>query len=117
LIEVDLVLDSWLCIEQLRVHGHSIRLAHGASVPCAAVSALARTAARVIEADTLLRSEGGADHEGSLELRVQDCPVERREWLRGVSDSLLVGLRDVEAEYPDDCRVRLHTQEECRNGT
>ena len=117
MIEVDLVLDSELCIERLRVLGHSPQLVHGTSVPCAAVSALVRTAARVIEADSRVRSGGGADREGSLELRVDECPEDRREWLRGVSDLLIVGLRDVEKEYPGDCSLRLHTQEECLNGT
>ncbi len=35
-----------------------------------------------------------------------------REWLRGITDFLIVGLKDIEADYPEECRIVLKTQEE-----
>jgi uncharacterized protein YsxB (DUF464 family) len=65
----------------------------------------------------MVSSEGEADREGSLELRIGEYDTSRGEWLRGVSDSLVLGLTDVAREYPDECRLDLYRQEECRNGT
>jgi uncharacterized protein YsxB (DUF464 family) len=90
----------------LRASGHAAGTAPGASVPCAAVSVLLRTAARVLWAAGAVGA-GGADEPGLMELVVSP---ERRvppDWLRGVTDSLLTGLRDLEAEFPREVALRI----------
>jgi len=96
----------------LSTEGHAVREAGSASIPCAAVSSLVRTTARIVAGRAGIESSGNAPHPGSLELRIHRVEVASREWLQGITDFLIVGLKDIEAEYPDECRIVLNTQEE-----
>ena len=112
MIEVQLLLDTSMCVSRLTTDGHAVRSAGKDSIPCAAVSSLVRTAARLVEGHTGIDSSGAAPQPGSLELRLDRVDAESRNWLRGVTDYLVVGLKDIEADYPDDCSIVLKTQEE-----
>lgn len=101
-----------MCVSRLTTDGHAVRSAGRDSIPCAAVSSLVRTAARVVEGRNGIVSSGTAPQPGSLELRLDRVDAESRDWLRGVTDYLVVGLKDIEADYPDDCSIVLKTQEE-----
>ena len=112
MIEVQLLLDTSMCLVRLSTKGHAAREAGSASIPCAAVSALVRTTARIVEGRAGIESSGNAPHPGSLELRLYRVEAASREWLRGITDFLIVGLKDIEADYPGECRIVLNTQEE-----
>ena len=112
MIEVLLLLDKSMCLVGLSTEGHALRKAGEASVPCAAVSSLVRTTARMVEGRTGIESSGSAPYPGSLQLTLHRVDAASREWLRGITDFLVVGLKDVEADYPQECRLVLKTQEE-----
>ena len=66
----------------------------------------------MIEGHTGIVSSGDAPQPGSLKLRLDRVDAESRDWLRGVTDFLVVGLKDIESDYPGDCSIVLKTQEE-----
>jgi len=111
-IEVQLLLDTSMCLVGLSTAGHAARKTGEASIPCAAVSSLVRTTARIIEGRTGIESSGNASRPGSLELMLHRVDADSREWLRGITDFIVVGLKDIEADYPEECRLVLKTQEE-----
>jgi hypothetical protein len=59
-----------------------------------------RTAARVLYSVDGLVTTGAADTPGEMRLELSRDAKTGREWLRGVTDFLLRGLRDLEAEFP-----------------
>ncbi|MFW6250104.1 MAG: ribosomal-processing cysteine protease Prp [Alkalispirochaetaceae bacterium] len=84
---------------RLRSEGHAVAGDEG-SVPCAAVSALIGSASRSLVGVRGCDVDGSAPEPGKLELRVLRVLPWRRRWLRGVTDLLVQGLRDVAEEYP-----------------
>lgn len=111
MIRVAVELDRRGLLSALQAEGHAAALTESGSVPCAAVSALVRTAARLIEAREGLEHSGGAPAPGRLSLQVGRTERRQRRWLLGVTDYLLAGLRDVEREYPAECSVEIRTKE------
>ncbi len=105
-------MDTSMCLLKLSTEGHAVRSAGGSSIPCAAVSSLVRTTARLVESRAGIESSGEAPSPGSLTLTLHRVGSEEKAWLKGVTDFLIVGLKDVEADYPDECRIVLKTQEE-----
>lgn len=79
----------------------------GANIPCAAATELLRTAARLLSTVDGLEVEGGADAPGEMRLKISSRGKASPEWLRGVTDFLLQGLRDLEAEFPREIAVRI----------
>lgn len=105
MIRVALQHDRSGCLRRLEMEGHAGGAPAGANTVCAAASALARTAARVLDAASGIELAGTADDEGRLEVQVTSYEREVANYLKGVSDFLLVGLRDLEREYPDEVGV------------
>lgn len=83
----------------LRSEGHAVSGEEG-SVPCAAVSALVGSVSRLLLGVRGCNIDGSAPDPGRLELTVLQVLPWRRRWLRGVTDFLVQGLRDVAEEYP-----------------
>jgi uncharacterized protein YsxB (DUF464 family) len=112
-ITVQLRLDGRGCLKSLVAAGHSLAgsrgmlASDGTSLPCAAVSVLARTAARIVAMEGRIASEGSAEEPGKLQLAVGRYPDELAEWLRGVTDTLARGLSDVAAEYPGEIVIDI----------
>ncbi|MCX7029943.1 MAG: ribosomal-processing cysteine protease Prp [Spirochaetes bacterium] len=104
-MKVTLELDSDGCLAGFSADGHAGG-APGANLPCAAVTVLLRTAARTAAAAGLAAG-GGADAPGAMRLQVNRAAEGRRDWLRGVTDTLLRGLADVAAEAPGEVEVRI----------
>lgn len=107
MIRIRLELDTHGLLSSLETEGHAVASSGGESVACAAVSALVRTAARLIEARQGVDYHGGAPSAGSLSIRVKHVPKRQRRWLLGVTDYLVAGVQDVERDYPDDCKVDI----------
>lgn len=79
----------------------------GASVSCAAVSALVRSAGAVLEKrrDVLVRVEGFEP--GRVGLRIVEAAADAECWLRGVTDMLVQGIGDVQRDFPDQIEFEL----------
>jgi hypothetical protein len=54
-----------------------------------------------------LVESGTADAPGEMSLTVNGKWMKRPEWLKGVTDFLIVGLRDLQAEFPREISVRI----------
>ena len=104
-MKVTLEVDTYGCLAGFEADGHAGG-AGGANLPCAAVSVLLRTAARTAAAAGLAAG-GGADAPGSMRLRVGRASEGQRDWLRGVTDTLLRGLADAATEAAGDIEVRI----------
>lgn len=104
-MKVTLELDAHGCLAGFTADGHTGG-ARGANVTCAAVSVLLRTAARTVAAAGLA-ADGGADGPGAMRLRVGPVAAERRDWLRGVTDTLRRGLADTAAEAAGEIELRM----------
>ncbi len=83
--------------------GHAGSVARGSNLACAAATALLRTAARACE-DKGIVVRGDAGSRGSMR-----CILGAAEsgWLRGTTDFLLRGLRDLREEFPDAVDVEV----------
>ena len=85
-----------------RATGHAGKEAAGGNLACAAATALLRTAAGILRAEGA--ATGSAPRPGSVAFRVRRGASGRGQdagWLRGVTDFLLQGLRDLQRERPD----------------
>ena len=94
MLSVTLHADGAGCLRRLVVRGHAPDIA------CAAVTALTRTAATLLEAQPALECRGAAPRPGTLELQVGAVPARHRDWVRGISAMVEHGVRSVAAEYP-----------------
>ncbi|MFO8064443.1 MAG: ribosomal-processing cysteine protease Prp [Spirochaetota bacterium] len=105
MIRVVLQHDGYGCLSRVRMEGHAGGGPVGDNPVCAAATVLARTAARLLDAASGIEVHGEADHEGMLEVVVTAYEPETLNYLKGASDYLLVGLRDLEREYPNHVAV------------
>ena len=102
------------CLAGFAASGHAGSGPRGRDLACAAVTVLLRTAARLLAAQSDLRVDGKAAGEGELRLELAPPPEARREWVRGVTATLVAGLTDLEREFPG--LLKLEVGEE-GNGT
>ncbi len=107
MVTVTLELAEDGCLASLQASGHSGAGTLGSNVPCAAVTALLRTTARVLCGVAGLVAAGSADAPGRMELTIAAERGVSPDWLRGVTDALVQGLRDLAAEFPREIAVRI----------
>lgn len=105
MVKVTLELDPDGCLAGFSADGHAGG-APGANLPCAAVTVLLRTAARTA-VGAGLAAGGGADAPGAMRLKVSRAAGVQRDWLRGMTDTLLRGLADAAAEAAGEIEVRI----------
>ncbi len=105
MIRVGVQHDRLGCLRRFKMTGHATGAAVGENPICAAATALARTAAHVLDEIPAVEVRGVAEQEGSLQVYVASYEREASNYLKGVSDYLLVGLRDLEREYPDQVSI------------
>ena len=84
-----------------QVCGHAVGKAPGENVLCAAVSVLLRTAARTLEQHPDIAISGEASEPGNFWFKIESWPPEQKGWLKGLSDFLVTGFRDLKEEYPE----------------
>lgn len=104
MIEVHVLLHGGL-LEFFSAEGHAGRGIKGTNIVCAAATILLRTAVRSISSQDDIESCAEAAAPGEMSLRVTAVPPEKILWLKGVTDLLLAGLKDLEFEYPDEVRL------------
>jgi uncharacterized protein YsxB (DUF464 family) len=88
------------CLRAFSASGHAGAGPKGQDLACASVTVLLRTTARLLAAQPDLQVSGQTPAEGEMRLALEPPPEERREWVRGVTATLVAGLRDLEREYP-----------------
>ncbi|MFW6329404.1 MAG: ribosomal-processing cysteine protease Prp [Alkalispirochaetaceae bacterium] len=98
-------------LRSLYSSGHAIDPGEG-SPACAAVSVLVAGTSRTLSGRGGCHVDGRAPEPGSLELKVLRVRPGRGRWLRGVTDLLLQGLRDVADEYPEALQLTIEEKGE-----
>ena len=91
--------------------GHAGADASGRNIACASATSLLRTAGRLC-AERSLVAAGGAGERGEMRLRLGPSTADADNgWLKGMTDFLLRGLRDLAQEFPREISVRTETTE------
>ena len=106
MIDVTLWLDKNGCLYGIDASGHSGSAGAGEDIICAAAFTLLRTVSRTLEMEPSIKLEGNVEEKGELHLRLILSDKSENDWLRGVSSFTVTGLKDLESEYPDYCRIR-----------
>ncbi len=114
MIRLSLRLQADGCLRSFSASGHAGAGPKGQDLVCASVTVLLRTAARLLSAQPDLRVSGQAPAEGVMRLALEPPPEARREWVRGVTATLVAGLTDLDREFPG--LLKLEVGEE-GNGT
>lgn len=114
MVEIVVALDDAGLLRGIHLDGHAGDAPAGANPACAAVTLVARTVARMLAARTGWTVDGDAPEPGNLSLDVIRRPGDTDEWLRGVTDTLLQALADIDTEYPEAVSVSL---EENKHGS
>lgn len=104
MIHIGLLRDDIGCLAHLRSEGHAAG-APGANIVCAAVSALLRSVARVLESRGSIVVSGEAPTEGVLEITIERYDAGDSGYLLGVTDVLVRGLEDLAREAPGQVRL------------
>jgi uncharacterized protein YsxB (DUF464 family) len=99
-IRIEIRLDRRGALAGFTVSGHAGSAPKGEDLACAGVTVLFRTAARVLQLQPDVRVRGSAPENGEMELRIEELPAAKRQWLAGLSDFLIRGSRDLEEENP-----------------
>lgn len=94
-------------IRKVTATGHAASLAKGNNIACAAVTILLRTAVRLFEGTEGVTIRAGVEKRGSLVFAILDVRHGCEQYAKAVGDFLLVGLEDVQAEFPDECVVTI----------
>ncbi len=108
MIHVGLQRDDNGCLRHLRSEGHAAG-APGANIVCAAVSALLRSVARVLESHGSVVVSGRAPAEGVLEITIERYAAADAGYLLGITDVLVRGLEDLAREAPAEIRLERST--------
>ena len=91
--------------------GHSGAGVRGEDVPCAAVSVLVRTVARVLLDEPDVELEAEPPQRGRIKITAITCSEGKRPWLVGVTDVLARGIKDIVREYPDHVDLVVNIRE------
>ncbi len=95
------------CLSALVMTGHVSPAGgpRGANLTCAAVTGLVRSCAEVIATADGIVADGIAEREGELHVTVHAVAGGRHEWLRGVTDVLVSGVRRMAADAPGEVEL------------
>ena len=77
----------------------------GGNVICAAVTGLVRSCLEVVASAPGIVADGSAGREGKLRVTVGSVDDERRDWLRGVTDVLVSGVRRMATDAPGEVEL------------
>ncbi|MDR2447002.1 MAG: ribosomal-processing cysteine protease Prp [Treponema sp.] len=108
MIAIEIVLDNDL-LKLCRIKGHAQSGGKGKDIVCAAVSALARTAATTLADQDGIAARCEAKKPGEFFLEVVECAEAKKDFLSGVGTFLTIGLASVAREYPKQCGLSINT--------
>jgi uncharacterized protein YsxB (DUF464 family) len=101
LINIHLELDQNGCLKYLKVSGHESHKQKGQALICAAVTFLVRTVAHILTSKKELMAFFNAPEPGCLEIKVNAPAGKWQDWLKGISETLVTGILDLQGEYPE----------------
>jgi uncharacterized protein YsxB (DUF464 family) len=106
-IQIRVTRSSDGCLSALTMSGHVSAAggARGANLTCAAVTGLVRSCVETVTAADGSLADGTAEREGELSVTVRAVDGEQRDWLRGVTDVLVSGLRRMSADAPGEVEL------------
>ena len=96
------------CLERFVADGHAGAGNPSRDIVCAAVTVLLRTGAGLLSGRPELVKEGDAPGPGEMFLLLRQPPEERIEWIKGSTDFLICGLRDLKTEYPEKISLEIN---------
>lgn len=114
MVEITIALDSNGAIRHLQLDGHVSGPTKGENLACAAVSLMIRSVSRLLKSQQGWVVSGGVAKPGNLSLTIESRPEYMTKWLKGVTDTLLRALVDIDEEFPSALSVRI---EEIHNGS
>lgn len=88
-------------------NGHAGCGKAGENILCAAVSAFLRTFERVVSTKKEIKYDFSLPERGKFIFDLVSFPESEREWLRGITDYIAVGLGDLSSEYPEEIGIIL----------
>ena len=97
-------------MRRFEAEGHAGAAARGNNIACAAVTTLLRTAGRLC-AERGIAVAGGAGESGEMRLILSAAGAPEGGWLRGVTDFLLRGVKDLQDEFPKEIALRVEMME------
>jgi uncharacterized protein YsxB (DUF464 family) len=106
-IQISATVDGEGRLRSLSAEGHSFRKGGDFSPACAAVTALLRTAAGLLEAEPDVETHVSLPAEGSMVLNVGKIPNTLTGRYRGITDFLICGLARISQEAPEDLDMRV----------
>ena len=109
-MRIDLRVSPDGLLRRFEARGHAGTVRSGGNIACAAATALLRTAGRVC-AEHGLPYDGGAGTQGEMRLVVTPEAVSEMGWLRGVTDFLVRGMKDLQNEFPEEIILRVEMTE------
>ena len=115
MIRVQLVFRKDGTLREMTVTGHSNLTEAGNDPVCAAVSVLVRTAVRTMETHDGLSIRYKAPEPGIVDVEIAAVPASEAEWLKGVSDMVFRGFRDLERDAPE--HINVEEERSNRNGS
>jgi len=98
-------------LKGFEAEGHAGLDVAGKNIACAAATTLLRTTARLCAGRGLI-ADGRATRPGSMSLVVSFVKSADAEWLRGVTDFLLRGVKDLQDEFPENFFVQVNVTED-----
>jgi len=116
-------LDAAGCLEGFETSGHAppdpsaSGGGGGVNLACAGATTLLRTASRLLYLHPELEVEGGAPEPGLMRLVVRRVPESLQPWLQGVTEFLLAGLRDLQAEHTGAVDITIRRKGTTDHGT
>lgn len=98
-------------LKSFEAEGHAGEDVAGTNIACAAATTLLRTTARLCAGRDLV-AEGRATERGFMSLALRSVESADGAWLRGVTDFLLRGVKDLQDEFPEDFVVQVRMTED-----
>ena len=109
-MRIDLRVSPDGLLRRFEAKGHAGTVRSGANVACAAATVLLRTAGRLC-AEHGVAARGGAGAPGEMRLVVSLEASSEVGWLRGMTDFLVRGMKDLQDEFPKEIILQIETTE------
>ena len=106
-MRITVVTDNSGTIRNVIASGHAGSSEKGTNIVCAAVTTLLRTAIRVLDSVDGISIRRDAGERGSLDFSVVAIQDGYDQYAKAAGDFLIVGLRDIQDEFPHDCAVTI----------
>ena len=107
MVRITVATDISGSIRNVIATGHAGSGETGTNIVCAAVTTLLRTAIRVFDRTSGISIRRDAKERGSLNFSVVAMQDGSEQYVKAVGDFLIIGLQDIQEEFPDDCAVTI----------